>query len=113
MYKRQVQTNARKHAPGQPLDLRIARRTSDGGAEELTLTACNPIGSPAHRSEEEALGTGMGLTGLRERVHLLGGTCTIGPRTWSPDEHSVPASETEVFTVDVRLPWPSNGGNPW
>lgn len=109
---REVQTNARKHAPGQPLDLRVARRTSAAGADELTLAACNPINSPAHRPEEEALGTGMGLTGLRERVHLLGGTCTIGPRSCAPDEQSAAAAEAQIFTVDVHLPWPSNGGNP-
>jgi signal transduction histidine kinase len=60
-------TNARRHAPGVPMDL-----TLNWGVEALTVTASNRV--PAARSRA---GSGSGLTGMRERVIEAGGTMTV------------------------------------
>lgn len=56
-------TNARKHAPGAPAELRLAFR--DG---ETVLTVRNETTSPV-----AAPGAGLGLQGMRERIELAGG----------------------------------------
>ncbi|WP_165831795.1 sensor histidine kinase [Brachybacterium endophyticum] len=83
---RELITNARKHAPDSPLSLRLSR-SEDG--EGLHLSARNPLAGPS-----PALGTGWGLTGVRERVRLLGGS-------FEATEHD------DTFAVDVHLPWRS------
>ncbi|MBN0041788.1 histidine kinase [Cellulosimicrobium cellulans] len=84
-------TNARRHAPGGPVALRVAVRAgevrvtvSDGGPRLVT------VGGAVGGATGE--GTGTGLVGLRERVDLLGGTLDAGARD-------------EGFVLDVRLPW--------
>lgn len=74
-------TNALRHAPGQPLTLRL-----DTTPTHLTLTVTNPL--PPTRAPRRRTG-GRGLTGLRERAHLLGGALTAGPhhRTWQLTLH--------------------------
>jgi signal transduction histidine kinase len=66
-------TNARKHAPGQPV-----RLTLEFSAAEIAVQVVNPLpvqpGGPLG-----ATGTRYGLTGLRERAALGGGTLTAGP----------------------------------
>ena len=64
-------TNAVKHAPGSPTEVRLAV-----GAGSVTLTA-----------DSQAIpgtGTGLGLASMRERAESLGGTCEAGPggRGW-------------------------------
>jgi signal transduction histidine kinase len=86
---RELLTNARKHAPDARLDLQVIR-----DAEELRLTSINP--APAGDLPGAELGTGLGLTGVRERVRLLGGTFTAG----RADEGT-----GENFEVEVHLPW--------
>jgi signal transduction histidine kinase len=67
-------TNARKHAPGQPVRLNLAY-----SPREIAVRVVNPI--PAGDAERHlaATGAGYGLTGLRERAALGGGTLTAGP----------------------------------
>ncbi|WP_248283327.1 sensor histidine kinase [Cryobacterium arcticum] len=78
-------TNARKHAAGAPVTLEIDRR---GG--ELLVAVRNPLrGSPAVSS----MSSGMGLTGLRERAELAGGSLAHG------------ADRDGGFIVTARLPW--------
>ncbi|WP_426309772.1 sensor histidine kinase [Cellulosimicrobium sp. E-16] len=84
-------TNARRHAPGSPVVLRVAARTgevrvtvSDGGPRLVAVG-----GTVAEAAGE---GTGTGLVGLRERVDLLGGTLDAG-------------EQGEGYVLDVRLPW--------
>ncbi|HEX3588516.1 MAG TPA: histidine kinase [Pseudonocardiaceae bacterium] len=63
-------SNARKHAPGAPVDVLLAYRD---GTTELTVTdhqGRRPGGSPSG---------GYGLTGMRERAELIGGELTTGP----------------------------------
>ena len=72
-------TNARKHAPGQPVTLRLGY-----DPDQVTLSAVNPV--PAEHAERPLADTGggFGLVGLRERATLAGGTFEAGPdgRTW-------------------------------
>jgi signal transduction histidine kinase len=66
-------TNARKHAPGQPVTLRLGY--SDG---QVTVTVANPL--PAQRVPRPltGTGTGYGLVGLAERAALAGGELQAG-----------------------------------
>jgi signal transduction histidine kinase len=66
-------TNARKHAPGQPVTLRLG--FSD---DEITVSVANPL--PPHRVQRPLAdtGAGYGLVGLRERAALAGGELTSG-----------------------------------
>jgi signal transduction histidine kinase len=72
-------TNARRHAPGAAVTVSVAQHS---GA--LVLRVANgPAGPPSddHRLPGPWPG-GQGLTGMRERVALLGGSLSAGP---SPD----------------------------
>ncbi|UQN28474.1 sensor histidine kinase [Brachybacterium kimchii] len=110
---RELLTNARKHAPGQPLVLRIAHETG-----MLRLTSRNTVPEEVRTAASE-LGSGLGLTGLRERVRLLGGTmraeaavAASGADTDddTDDDHS-PAEhqrDAPAFEVELSLPWPDH-----
>jgi signal transduction histidine kinase len=78
-------TNARKHAPGQPV--RIALDGTPGSALRVDVT--NPLGAPT-----EIPGAGTGLVGLTERVRLAGGRL----------DHRATATE---FVLTASLPWPT------
>jgi len=72
-------TNARKHAPGQPVSLTLCY-PSDG----MTLLVSNPLpaldgAGSAGTGPLARAGAGYGLTGLRERAALAGGTLAAGP----------------------------------
>ena len=72
-------TNARKHAPGQPVALGLGFEAS-----QVTVTAANPLPPAGAKAPLTATGAGAGLTGLRERAALAGGTLEAGPAegTW-------------------------------
>ncbi|MET9451665.1 sensor histidine kinase [Streptomyces cinerochromogenes] len=80
-------TNARKHAPGTEVTLRLAGAPGDG----LTVTVANPA-PPAE--VPPVPGSGQGLIGLTERATLAGGHLRHGVR---PDGG---------FEVRGWLPWP-------
>ncbi len=82
---REALTNAMKHAPGAPLELRL---TQSGGA--LTISAHNA--SVATASSIAATGSRLGLANMRDRVEALGGTVAAGP---DPDGG---------FSLRARLP---------
>lgn len=77
-------TNAAKHAPGAPVEVRLV-----SGAGTTTITVMNPL--PA--SSRRAPGARNGLVGLRERVRVAGGTVDIGP-------------DGAAFVVSATLPHP-------
>lgn len=67
-------TNARKHAPGLPVSLDVSY-PPDG----MVLLVSNPLPTPGGAAPLARAGAGYGLTGLRERAALAGGTLTSGP----------------------------------
>jgi signal transduction histidine kinase len=83
-------TNARKHAPGEPV--RIAFSGVPGAGAEVDIT--NQL--PAARAASAVPGTGTGLIGLAERLDLAGGRLDAGDR----DDRG-----TE-FGLHAWLPWP-------
>ena len=86
-------TNARRHAPGAPVTIRLSRApaAAPGGGGDLELEISNP--APATPGPGHV--PGVGLVGLAERAGTAGGTLTAGP---------VPGGD---FTVRARLPWPA------
>lgn len=80
-------TNARKHAPHQPVTVRLHGTPG----ERLTLNVTNPV--PPTRPTTPLPTSGWGLTGLAERVRLTGGHL---------DAHHTPDG---TFTVEAWLPW--------
>ncbi|ONI75095.1 sensor histidine kinase [Actinosynnema sp. ALI-1.44] len=68
---REALTNAGKHAPGQPLTLRLVYGT---GVVRLTVT------NPSESDSSACPGGGFGLAGMRERLALAGGSLTSGQR---------------------------------
>jgi signal transduction histidine kinase len=80
-------TNARKHAAGHPVTVTVTGRPGDGLRIELT--------NPASRNGTPLTpGSGSGLVGLTERVHLAGGTL---------DHGQAPGGG---FRLRASLPWP-------
>jgi signal transduction histidine kinase len=67
-------TNARKHAPGRPV--RLCLQFSE---TEIAVRVTNPLPEARPGGPLAATGSGHGLTGLRERAALAGGTLTAGP----------------------------------
>ncbi|MGW4802136.1 sensor histidine kinase, partial [Nonomuraea sp. NPDC004297] len=81
-------TNARKHAPGRPVDVLLHGTPGT----HLLIDIRNPL-APADTAPL-APGSGLGLVGLTERVRLAGGQL---------DHHH---TEGE-FRLHARLPWPA------
>ncbi|WP_369249669.1 sensor histidine kinase [Streptomyces sp. R41] len=76
-------TNARKHAPGAKVHVRLAY-----GEHEVTLDVRDSGGPPGELSGS---GAGYGLLGMRERAELLGGSLDAGP-------------DEEGFVVTLKVP---------
>ena len=87
----EVLTNARRHAPREEVRLRLGGH----GGERLFLRASNRLAvGPREAPEPRSLpGSGLGLTGLAERVRLAGGEVQIEPE------------EQGEFVLKVWLPW--------
>jgi signal transduction histidine kinase len=88
-------TNARKHAPGTAVRVRVAGAAGTG----LTIDIRNPAPVGA-RLATIIPGTGTGLVGLAERATLAGGRLTSG-READGD-----------FALTAWLPWPRPGAQP-
>jgi signal transduction histidine kinase len=65
-------TNIRKHARADRVEIRLAYEPSGTRLAIEDFDRC-------HERQAPADGTGYGLTGMRERAELLGGTLTAGP----------------------------------
>ncbi|MFJ4655466.1 sensor histidine kinase [Nocardia sp. NPDC088792] len=77
-------TNARKHAPGQPVTLALR-----GAGEELEVLVSNPM--TTRLGSLAASGVGAGLLGMRERLSAVAGTAEAG-------------REGDRWTVRIRVP---------
>jgi signal transduction histidine kinase len=81
-------TNARKHAPGQPVDVFVGGRAGT----EVIVEVVSP--APTWPSGATLPGAGLGLIGLSERVQLGGGRLDHG------------RDDDGRFRLRARLPWP-------
>ena len=77
-------TNARKHAPGEPVRVRLA------GGDSLVAEITNRVSAATVTSLP---GAGSGLTGLRERMDLVGGRLEHG------------RSAAGEFRLRAEVPW--------
>ena len=78
-------TNVRKHAPGSPASVALAGSREEG----LSVTVRNPLSSPPR---DPAPTSGLGLTGLAERVALCSGRFSY-------------QRESRQFVLRAWLPW--------
>jgi signal transduction histidine kinase len=65
-------TNIRKHTRADRVEIRLAYEPSGTRLTIEDFDGCGEPQAPSH-------GTGYGLTGMRERAELLGGTLTAEP----------------------------------
>ncbi|MFJ6148351.1 histidine kinase [Streptomyces anulatus] len=70
-------TNATKHAPDCSISVRITHEPDR--TRVSVVNAVPSAGGPAHAGAGPASGAGRGLTGLQERVTVLGGSLRTGP----------------------------------
>ncbi|WP_405675585.1 histidine kinase [Streptomyces sp. NBC_01511] len=99
-------TNARKHAPGADVSMRL-----EYAADAVTLEVRDD-GTHGPGTELGASGSGYGLLGMRERAELLGGSLEAGPAASveggagaAPYGSRPPdRSEGKGFTVLLRVP---------
>jgi signal transduction histidine kinase len=78
-------TNVLRHAPGTPAEVTVR----GGPGAGLSLEVVNPL--PPHPVPSP--GSGTGLTGVNERISLLGGTLSAGP------------ADERTFALRAWLPW--------
>jgi signal transduction histidine kinase len=76
-------TNARRHAPGSAVQVRLVYE-----AASTTVTVTNDAAPQARATVGDGLSGGYGLTGMRERLELVGGRLLAGP---SPEGWTVRA----------------------
>ena len=79
-------SNVLQHAPGAPVDLRVAR---DCG-RVLRIVAENPTTAPPAAARAERIG--LGLRGMTERVRAAGGSVEVG------------ATDRQTWRLDAELP---------
>ncbi|TQS29223.1 sensor histidine kinase [Microbispora sp. KK1-11] len=92
-------TNARKHAPGAGVRVRVTGAPGEGLTVEVVDDAPAPIGQDA------GSGGGHGLAGLAERVTLAGGRLEHGPMDGPVDGGG--DEDRGGWRVLAWLPWPA------
>ena len=90
---REALTNVHKHAAGSTASVLLSGGPGEG--LQVRVHSSPPSSAP---TGPLVPGAGLGLTGLRERVELVGGRLTAGPQ---PDG----------FLVHADLPWPHDDGD--
>lgn len=85
-------TNARKHAPGQPV--RVVIEGDETGGLNIAVSNPLPVSREVNAGPGGASGHGFGLIGLGERVAIAGGRI----------RHDVDAHRD--FTLRAWIPWP-------
>jgi signal transduction histidine kinase len=86
-------TNARKHAPGEPVQVTLG----GGPGAGLDVAVVNRLGSAPPGASAAVPGAGTGLIGLTERLELAGGTLD-----WR--------NTGDEFRLCAWLPWPEAAG---
>ncbi|MFE6969389.1 sensor histidine kinase [Isoptericola sp. NPDC057653] len=81
-------TNARKHAPAVPVDVRVEASPDRG----VDVRVVNLLDRHADDARHAPPGTGSGLLGMHERADAVGGTLFAGPEGGS-------------FVVRAHFPW--------
>ncbi len=84
-------TNARKHAHGKPVTLRVSGEPGRGVEIEIRQTLTTGERTAVSKTLHES-GTGTGLIGLSERIALAGGTISYG-------------EQGSTFVLHATLPW--------
>ncbi|GGY97503.1 sensor histidine kinase [Streptomyces poonensis] len=101
-------TNAVKHAPASAIQVRIIHEAAR--TRVSVVNAAPPADGPAHAAAGPASGVGRrGLTGLRERVTVLGGSLWSGPYR---DGFHVTAVLPHQATARLRTSAPEPGTAP-
>lgn len=77
-------TNVVRHAGSASVDVNLSH-----GVDQVTMEICNHPGTKTNRSET----TGVGIIGMTERAHSIGGTVTASP------------TDDGGFTVRATLPY--------
>ncbi|WP_018640030.1 sensor histidine kinase [Parafrankia elaeagni] len=90
-------TNARLHAAGAAVDVRVAGAPGQGLTVIVTTTTTAPAVVSRPGAGVVLPGGGRGLAGLAERARLVGGVCEAGPTGTG-------------FVVRAWLPWPAEDG---
>ncbi|MFI9650056.1 sensor histidine kinase [Streptomyces sp. NPDC052040] len=87
-------TNAAKHAPGAVVDIRLVHQV-----DALTVQVTNgpPTLTPPHH---HIVGSGRGLSGMRDRMESLGGSFSAGP------------TPLRTFEIHTRIPLPAHPKEP-
>ncbi|MFF9017427.1 sensor histidine kinase [Streptomyces sp. NPDC014870] len=104
-------TNAVKHAPGCTVRVRITHEADR--TRVSVVNAAPPAGGPTRTSDGSADFVGRrGLTGLRERVTVLGGSLQTGPYEGGFRVIAVLPHQTTVGRPATPVPGPGKAPNP-
>jgi signal transduction histidine kinase len=90
----EAMVNAAKHAPGQPVAVRL-----DYGENDARLSVVNGLDGAGAAVRRPGQGGGYGLTGMRERLRLLNGTLQAGPK----ENEWIVTAELPLAVADNRL----------
>jgi signal transduction histidine kinase len=101
--------NAAKHAPGEPITVRLAY-----GDHDVSLTVANHRNGAGPAAAGPSSAGGYGLTGMRERLRLLDGTLLAGPGETLGGEWTVTAElplASNDMTPGSQPPWSASSGS--
>jgi len=101
-------TNARKHAPGQPVEVTLDGAPGTGLQVAVVNQLSQPLSPEAARATGRLPGTGTGLIGLTERLELAGGRLSFGAQdgefrlcAWLPWTQGAEGSTTDAGATEA------------